>query len=142
VSSACHHFPETMLRSRPSTKEDRSTSASTRPAPADETGPARALACALCRSRVTSDAARIEIAGRHEHSCENPHGYHYRIGCFAVAEGLVAASEPTHAYTWFPGYTWQVMSCAACRHHLGWRFASGDGGFYGLILDHLVRLPL
>jgi hypothetical protein len=31
-----------------------------------------------------------------------------------------------------------VQNCAGCRLHLGWRFTSADGGFYGLILARLV----
>ncbi len=89
---------------------------------------------------MTSDSARIEIGGAHEHSCTNPAGYHYRIGCFAAAEGLAARGEPTAEYTWFPGYAWQVQDCGACRQHLGWRFRSADGGFYDLILAHLVEI--
>jgi hypothetical protein len=130
-----------MLRSRDSTTDESSTVA--KPRPRDEAADdlARVLACALCKSRITDGAARIEIGGRHVHSCENPHGYCYRVGCFASAGGLVATGEPTAEYTWFPGYAWQVQNCARCRHHLGWRYSSADGGFWGLILDHLVELP-
>jgi hypothetical protein len=88
---------------------------------------------------VTGDEARIAIAGSHEHDCENRHGWRYRVGCFAAAEGLVPDGAATTADTWFPGYAWQVQRCARCGHHLGWRFASRDGGFFGLILDHLVE---
>src|SRR5688572_16062985 len=115
-----------MLRSRPSTTDESSTVPRTRPRRDDDTALSRVLACALCKSRITTTSAAIEIAGSHLHTCENPHGYHYRIGCFAAAEGLVATGTPTTEYTWFPGYAWQVQSCARCRHHLGWRYSAPD----------------
>jgi hypothetical protein len=96
------------------------------------------LACSFCRTPVTSRAAAIAVGGQHEHSCENPHGYTYVIGCFAAAQGLVAVGVPTQEWTWFPGYSWQVQHCAACEQLMGWRYQSADGGFYGLIVRHLV----
>lgn len=98
------------------------------------------LVCSFCRTRVTSRAAAIAIGGAHEHSCENPHGYQYVIGCFAFAEGVVAVGTPTREYTWFPGYSWQVQNCALCEQLLGWRFQASEGSFYGLILRHLVEI--
>jgi hypothetical protein len=65
--------------------------------PAPTTPPPRAPRALLCtgrRRRVTSTEARIDVAGRHEHECVNPHGWRWRNGCFAIAEGLIVASEP------------------------------------------------
>ena len=25
-------------------------------------------------------------------------------------------------HSWFPGYSWQIIVCADCGHHIGWRF--------------------
>ena len=115
------------------------------PARAAETlrddGDGRVLACAGCLARVTTEAAAIEVSGRHEHACENPAGLRFRVGCFAVAEGLVPYGAPSRYWSWFPGMSWQVVHCMTCARHLGWRFAGPDGGFYGLILDELVLRP-
>jgi hypothetical protein len=35
----------------------------------------RPLLCARCRHPITTRAARIEVAGSHEHVRSNPHGY-------------------------------------------------------------------
>lgn len=110
------------------------------PATLDEGGEGQALACGGCRRRVTTGAARVEIGGGHEHTCTNPGGFSYRIGCFAWAENLTPLGAPSTYWSWFPGMSWQVQHCATCRRHLGWRFASADGGFYGLILDALVEI--
>ena len=98
----------------------------------------RPLLCARCKQAITTTAARIEVAGSHEHLRTNPHGFEYQFGCFAEAPGCLSASWPSSEFAWFPGYTWQVGRCERCREHLGWRFASADHVFFGLILDRLV----
>ena len=100
---------------------------------------ARAILCAACRRRITSGEARIEIGGRHEHECVNPHGYRWRIGCFAAAEGLIVVSQPESEWSWFPGYTWQIENCGGCAALLGWLYRSGDATFHGLIVAHLIE---
>ena len=99
----------------------------------------RALVCARCGQRITSDAARTTVGGQHEHTKANPHGYVFHIGCFAMAVGLVPWGPPSTAWTWFPGYSWQVERCAGCEEHIGWQFDSPGHGFHGLILDRLAE---
>ena len=101
--------------------------------------PGRPILCRRCGAAVTSTGARIEVCGLHEHTCENPHGWVYRIGCFAVAEGCVPVSDPSSEWSWFPGWRWQIVHCRGCGEHLGWRFVRHDGSFHGLILDRLVE---
>jgi len=95
------------------------------------------LVCARCGNRITTAAARIPVLGREEHECTNPHGIRYRIGCFAAATGLVATGPPESAYTWFPGYRWQVQACGGCSDLAGWLYTSADHSFHGLVLDAL-----
>jgi hypothetical protein len=105
---------------------------------ADELGPGRALVCSACGRRITTPAARIEVGGSHEHDCVNPHGWRWRIGCFAAAEGLVPEGAPESTWSWFPGFTWQIERCAACGQLMGWHYRSGtEPAFHGLILAHL-----
>jgi hypothetical protein len=99
------------------------------------------LLCAQCRLEITSDEARIEVAGQHEHTCANPHGFAFHIGCFASAPGCAGVGRAETYWSWFPGYSWRLVLCRGCHAHLGWLFAAGGARFYGLILDRLVRDP-
>ena len=51
--------------------------------------------------------------------------------------GIMAQGEPSAEYSWFPGYTWQIINCADCWTHLGWEFCATREDlrpkqFYGL----------
>jgi hypothetical protein len=105
----------------------------------EATGPQGALACAACRNLVTSRPSAISIAGSHAHTFANPHGFEFRIGCFADAPGCVARGADSTYWTWFPGFAWRVAICGRCAEHLGWLFRSADASFHGLILDRLVQ---
>jgi hypothetical protein len=98
-----------------------------------------ALVCARCRSLVTSRAAAIPMRGSHAHTFANPHGFEFRIGCFADAPGCVEVGAESTYWTWFEGFTWRVSVCRHCGEHLGWLFRSPDARFFGLILDHLTQ---
>lgn len=97
----------------------------------------RHLACRACGRAVTSDDARIEVAGAHEHTRENPAGIVFRIGCFRAAPGALSLGPEVSEHTWFPGRTWQIALCRGCHTHLGWAFRSSHDRFHGLILDAL-----
>ncbi len=120
-------------------REERGTPGSA-PVTEDHARGPRCLACAACRVCITSDAARIEVGGRHEHTFANPFGYVYHIGCFAAAVGLARVGRPSAEFAWFPGYLWQIEPCAACGEHLGWWFQAAARGFHGLILNRLVEI--
>ncbi|MBN2526714.1 MAG: hypothetical protein JXR76_09990 [Deltaproteobacteria bacterium] len=92
--------------------------------------------CRACGVPVTTATARMSIGGRAEHTFANPGADVYTIGCFADAQNLVVASEPSSLFTWFPGYQWQVTICAGCGLHLGWLYTAVNR-FYGLIMDRL-----
>jgi hypothetical protein len=98
-----------------------------------------ALVCAKCGSLVTSRASALSMGGSHAHTFANPHGFEFRIGCFADAPGCVEVGEESAFWTWFPGFTWRVSVCRSCREHLGWLFRSPDARFHGLILDRLTQ---
>jgi hypothetical protein len=97
------------------------------------------LLCARCAHPVTAGGWAREVAGRHDHSFVNPHGYLFRIGCFRLAPGCVPQGEELGEYTWFPGYRWQIAHCGGCDTHLGWGFAGSDDRFHGLVLECLVQ---
>jgi hypothetical protein len=117
---------------------DASTTSETRAETRDEE-PA-VLACATCREPVTTEAERMEVAGAHQHSFMNPHGFYYRIGCFAAAQALKAEGGWSGDWSWFPPCEWQIQRCARCDEHLGWLFRAAERRFYGLVLDRLIRL--
>lgn len=82
--------------------------------------------------------ARISLSGSHEHFFRNPAGIRFRVACFAYAPGAEAFGIPTEEHTWFPGYAWNLALCRSCAAHLGWKYQSTDGGFFGLIADRLL----
>jgi hypothetical protein len=100
----------------------------------------RALACAACERRITSEGARIAVAGRHAHTFANPFGFAYHIGCFSTAVGLARVGPPSGEYAWFARHTWQIEQCAGCGEHLGWLFQGQGAFFHGLILDRLIAV--
>ena len=97
------------------------------------------LLCKICKNEITDSEYGTTVNGQHEHSFTNPAGIPYRIGCFADAYGCIVHGIPTQEFTWFAGFTWCFCSCASCFIHLGWFYQSGEGNFFGLILDNLAR---
>jgi hypothetical protein len=100
------------------------------------------LLCAGCGHPITHASEQIEMSGRHAHTCVNPAGFVFRIGCFAKAPGCVGVGGWSASYSWFAGYAWQVACCARCSMHLGWAFepepgSTAQGTFHGLCLDRL-----
>ncbi len=108
--------------------------------PAEKPKQEKRLFCAACRHPVTHQDERIQIQGGHEHRFANPHGVHFRIGCFREAGGCAAVGPATLEYTWFAGYAWRIALCAHCHAHLGWRFESPGEYFHGLISDRLTSV--
>ena len=96
------------------------------------------LFCAMCGHPITHQDERIPVGGSQEHTCTNPAGYTFRIGCFHDAGGCIAVGEGITEHTWFTGYSWQLARCASCERHLGWRFQAPGDYFHGFIVDRLT----
>ncbi len=128
--------PPWLLRESPA-ESGPGTRAAKRPQPTPHQP--RVLVCLRCAQPITSPAAACSVAGAHQHTRANPHGFVFRIGCFREAPGCLATGAATHEYSWFPAYAWRVAVCSACVEHLGWLFRCDDDAFYGLILDRLVE---
>ena len=96
-----------------------------------------ALCCAACDHRITERAYRREMSGAREHTFVNPAGYEFRIGCFVAAPGCAHTGVPSEAFSWFPGWRWQVAICQRCHAHLGWIFRLAGEQFHALILAAL-----
>ena len=95
------------------------------------------LRCAVCEHRITEGAYRREMSGAHEHTFVNPAGFSFRIGCFVAAPGCVHVGAPSEAFSWFPGWKWQIAVCGRCHAHVGWIFRLGGEQFHGLIVSAL-----
>lgn len=100
-------------------------------------GDDEALRCAVCEHRITERSYRREMSGAHEHMFVNPAGIAFVIGCFVAAPGCSYAGETSHAFSWFPGWSWQVAVCGRCRAHVGWIFRCAGEQFHGLIVAAL-----
>jgi hypothetical protein len=113
----------------------RDREADRRTAPIDRD--ASALRCAACGHRITDASQRIEMNGAHAHTFVNPGGFVHHIGCFAAAPGCAYDGAIETAFSWFPGWSWQIAICARCRAHLGWIYRLAGQQFHGLIIAAL-----
>lgn len=107
----------------------------------DETtsgGGDRPLVCRACRAVITDERHAIEQGGAHEHVFVNPGGFDHRVRCFGYADGLSERGVPETYFTWFPGYSWQLVHCARCQAHLGWIYRCAGDVFWGLIKEQVV----
>lgn len=93
--------------------------------------------CAACSQEITHTKHRTSAGGKFSHTCVNPAGILFEIGCFKEAAGCREIGPESDDFSWFDGYVWQVTVCTDCKTHLGWRFWSADNEFYGLILNRL-----
>lgn len=112
------------------------------PALDDDRGTGPAIRCRNCRHRITTGDRRKSMNGSHRHVFNNPTGIFFEIALFDAAEGCATAGRPTMEFTWFAGYAWRFALCGHCGIHLGWLYTgSGEGGFFGLILERIVEDP-
>jgi hypothetical protein len=102
-------------------------------------GEDQALLCRVCSSVITKPEEAITKNGLHEHVFFNPTGITFELRCFGRAKGCSLQGEPTSAFTWFAGYSWQYAICSTCLTHLGWRFQSDNDCFWGLIGNRLIE---
>lgn len=93
--------------------------------------------CRSCDGHITEEHERIAMAGGTVHRRVNPLGIEFEFGCFGSAPGCRTVGDETVEHTWFAGYRWRIALCGSCRTHLGWRFSSPDGQFFGLIVARM-----
>ncbi len=105
----------------------------------DESDPS--ILCSVCRTKISERKFLVPIKdGTPYHTFTNPHGFSFNILTVMYAEMVEIVSEEYSEFSWFPGYSWAIIACSACKEHLGWIFRSPDrepGTFYGLIRDKL-----
>ncbi|WP_138774301.1 cereblon family protein [Desulfohalovibrio reitneri] len=94
------------------------------------------LLCAACGLPITRRVYAIERGGGHRHTFANPHGLVFEVAVYGPAPGATGLGPRSHEFSWFPGHAWQVVVCARCNIHLGWRF-TGETAFHGLLPSRL-----
>jgi len=56
----------------------------------------------------------------------NPHGVDFQVATFGKATNTKLHSTPSYDSSFFPPYSWQILSCSKCQAHLGWKFDTGE----------------
>ena len=73
----------------------------------------------------------------------NNHGYNHEMLTVKKCWSVMTQGQPESQYSWFPGYTWQIINCPECWSHLGWCFRATRDElkprmFYGLTKTAIV----
>lgn len=74
---------------------------------------------------------------------ENPQGNKFEV-ITARNTNAINVGEKSDEFSWFPGFSWEILICPHCGFHLGWKFTpadleeEGEFHFFGLILSHLI----
>ncbi|PAA75192.1 hypothetical protein BOX15_Mlig016883g3 [Macrostomum lignano] len=96
------------------------------------------LRCVRCLNRVADKSAIFCLAaGGSTGAYVNPGGHVHEMMTVAAATGVRPVGRPCTEHSWFPGYAWQILECAQCSRHMGWRFSAQSSdtrpaAFYGL----------
>ncbi|XP_035911574.1 protein cereblon homolog [Anopheles stephensi] len=96
--------------------------------------------CKRCESEIANydDMFAMSKQGVQTSYC-NPAGHvHDTLTVHKTKENsTLPVDRPSTNFSWFPGYSWQIIVCANCRQHLGWKFVAEKKNvlpksFYGL----------
>ena len=70
------------------------------------------------------DPSRKTILGRtmQIHHLKNPSGREFEVATVTELTNYKTHGPKVAEHSWFPGYSWQIIVCAHCGHHIGWRF--------------------
>lgn len=96
------------------------------------------LCCSSCLTELAREESIFPMSSEGVHSnYVNLGGYMHDLVTVRAARNVALSGFPTAEYSWFPGYTWTVATCASCRAHVGWRFVAQTRTlrpqqFYGL----------
>ena len=98
------------------------------------------LQCAYCQM-VISHTQHV-FHGADAGVFANPHGHVFDILTVDAVNPLKTHGKGTTAFTWFSGYSWQIVSCMGCGTHMGWRYQAVEPNrtptvFWGLLRNHL-----
>ena len=106
----------------------------------DEMTPSKSCGvyCAQCRQQITDTSSIFSLDGQSTHNAfANPAGHLRVVITFESLRNYTEDPYITRNFTWFPGYSWQVIYCQSCKSHLGWKYRSNTHRtskfFYGLL---------
>ena len=101
------------------------------------------IRCAWCRQELSDTASIFSLWGQSTHSAfANPNGQLKVVITFQQVRNYLADSYVTDDFTWFAGYSWQIIYCNTCKAHIGWKYHSIENRkpamFYGLLEKALL----
>ena len=117
---------------------DKPSDSNENPAPApDEEARERAerwIRCRACDAPLARPEDAFDPPGGGD-AFVNPFGYLHEVLAVRAARNVLPAGPLVAAFSWFPGYAWQVAHCAGCAEHVGWRYWGAEADppeFFGL----------
>jgi hypothetical protein len=102
--------------------------------------------CASCGVFITQSGTLFSINGSWEHSYTNPAGVRCNFMTFLSSENVLVSADLYEEHSWFPGYGWRFLLCAACQRHLGWQYDAlgtdtSPNIFFGILTDSVTSEP-
>jgi ATP-dependent protease La (LON) substrate-binding domain/Yippee zinc-binding/DNA-binding /Mis18, centromere assembly len=110
--------------------------------------------CRVCTTPLSAASFLFTVGGASGTTGNyvNEHGaVHQTVTVREVCEpDIWYSGGPQTRDSWFPGYSWTIMSCGFCGGHLGWKFrrlrpetaANRPEYFYGLSAANIVTSPI
>ena len=87
--------------------------------------------CKVCSVPLARSVTMFTVGGAEgtTGAYVNNHGFiHQTITVRHLNEDdVILTGGPQTQDSWFPGYSWTIMSCSVCFHHLGWKFERVPG---------------
>lgn len=113
---------------------------------------ASTLHCKTCDNRLASASDLFTVGGADGTTGNyvNEHGVvHQTLTLQYVQEDVWYSGGPQIRDSWFPGYSWTIMSCGICGSHLGWKFLrlrddeaeNRPPFFFGVSAGNVVTYP-
>ena len=94
--------------------------------------------CSRCRQEISNTSFIFSLHGQPTHNAfANPAGHLRVVITFEFVRNYIEDSCLTSDFTWFAGYSWQIIVCQSCKSHLGWKYHTTSEEqpklFYGLL---------
>lgn len=81
------------------------------------------IKCRICKSLIAKRSDMVVMSNDGPLGAYvNPHGFVHETITVGKATGLALDGGPSMDYSWFPGYSWTMASCAECESSIGWLF--------------------
>jgi len=82
------------------------------------------ILCSHCKRRIGSMRNYLPLTSEgFMRAFVNPNGAsHELLTISRLCVTPVRTGRPTSEHSWFRGYSWTIISCVDCLHHLGWMF--------------------